>query len=814
MLTVRRFARTTGRALRRRPAWSLATAGVAALCTAVSATMYALIDARVLRPLPFPAPEEIVRLGGVGAPHAADIVEWFRSAPGIRHLATYAAGGAELETSAGLERVIAASVSGDFFTVLGLQPLAGRWLTAADEGFAVAGRDGSQDTGAPAFRSSVAVISERFWTARYGRAADVVGRRLRMDGGVYQVVGVAPAGLAFPEGVEVWVPRVGRGYGIRFNLADVAARRADFGLLGRLAAGASREQAEAEVRDLQAGRIRLDRARVPRLAMGLPPTVRRLGDFLTGDSRTGLWLLGAAVGFVVLVGAANVTSLSVSMTIARSADLAVRAACGASARALTGVTLTPVAALVAVGAAAGVLMAWWGVEILDRAIAWGPRMRPMGISGPVVAAAGLTAALMGAAAAGVALWLLQRQSLYRVLATGQPTTSGRVLPLATMMVALQVAASVVLLAGAGAALTGLRTLLAPPTGVEMAGATVADLIYARETGEDQVLASLDAIQMEVRALPSVRHVGVVDPLPFAPGDGISLYVYAGSVEETVPFRTVAGESFSALGVAIRAGQDFVSSGARRGTVIVSESLARAGWGGVAEALGQQLRIETPEERPREVIGVAEDVGHPTGSPYRRRGWQLYVPAADPLRSLVGTRWMLVARGDGGAAPDGSLIADRVRSVSPDARVHRVRAYDDVLWQRAERERVQAALFGVLSLLVLVLTGLGGYGLSLYATSLRQREIGVRLMVGAHPHHVIRVVVRAQLRAALIGGCLGLGATWVAARVVAASSVAFADPDAGSLAVSFLVVVGTAVVAGAAAARGFTRRSPSALLRYE
>ena len=814
MHRVKRFARTTGQALRLRPAWSLATAGIAALCTAVSATMYALIDARVIRPLPFPASEEIVHLGGVGAPNDADIVEWFRAAPGIRHLATYAAGGAELETSAGLERVIAASVSGDFFTVLGLQPLAGRWLTAADEGFAAAGRDSAQDD-APAFRSSVAVVGERFWTVRFGREADIVGRRLRMDGGVYEVVGVAPAGLAFPEGTEVWVPRVGRGYGQEFDWADVAARRADFGLLGRLSAGASREQAEAEIRDLQRRRIQLDRALESRLAVGLPPTARRLGDFLVGDVRTGLWLLGAAVGFVVLVGAANVASLSVSMTIARSTDLAVRAACGASARALTTVTLAPVAALVAVGAAAGLLMAWWGVEILDRAISWGPRMRPMEISAPVAAGAGLTAALMGAAPAGVALRLLQRRSLYRVLATGQPTTSGRVLPLATTMVVLQVAASVVLVAGAGAALTGLRTRLAPPTGVETAGVSLADLIYPRETGGDEVLASLDAIQMTVRAVPSVRHVGFVDPLPFAPGDGISVYVYAGSVEETVPFRTVAGESFPALGVAIRAGQDFESSGAQRRTaVIVSESLAQAGWGGVAEAIGRQLRIETPQERPREVIGVAADVGHPTDAPYRRRGWQLYVPAADPLWGFVGTRWMLVARGDGAVVPDGSLIADRVRAISPGARVNRVRAYDDVLWQRAERERVQAALFGGLSLIVLALTGLGGYGLSLYATSLRQREIGVRLMVGAHPHHVIRVVVRAQLRAALIGGCLGLGATWVAARVVAASSDAFANPDAGSLAVSFLVVVGTAVAAGAAAARGFTRQSPSALLRYQ
>ena len=527
------------------------------------------------------------------------------------------------------------------------------------------------------------------------------------------------------------------------------------------------------------------------------------------------WACGCsvpAVGFVVLVGSANVASLSVAMTISRSADLAVRAACGAPVRAVTAVVLALVAVPVAVGAAAGVLMAWWGVDILDRAIAWGPRMRPMEISAPVAAAAGLTAALMAAAAAGVALRLLRRRSLYRVLATGQPTTSGRVLPLATTMVVLQVAASVVLVAGAGAALAGVRALLAPPAGVETAGVTVADLIYGRDSGGHEILASFDAILPAVRALPSVRHAGFVNPLPFAPGDGMGVFVHAGAVEEVVPYRTVAGESFEALGVAIRAGQGFASSGAQHGTVIVSESLAQAGWGGAAEAIGERLRIETSRALSREVIGVAADVGHPAEDPYRRRRWQLYVPAADPL--FAETRWMLVARGNGGGAPAGSLIADRVRATAPGARVNRVRAYDDLLWQRAERERVQAALFGGLSMIVLALTGLGGYGLSLYAASLRQREIGVRLMVGAHPRHVVRVVVRSQLRAALLGGCLGLGATWVAARAVAAASDAFANPGAGSLAASFLVVVGTTVTAAAAAARGFSRQPPSALLRYE
>ena len=249
-------------------------------------------------------------------------------------------------------------------------------------------------------------------------------------------------------------------------------------------------------------------------------------------------------------------------------------------------------------------------------------------------------------------------------------------------------------------------------------------------------------------------------------------------------------------------------------MIVSESLAQAGWGGAAAALGQHLRVEQGEEL-REVIGVAADVVHPTApvfGPDRR--WQMYVPAADPLWDSVGSRWTLVARGDGSVAPPGSLIADRVRATSAGVRVHRVQAYDDVLWERAERERVQAVLFGSLSMIVLALTGLGAFGLSLYATSLRQCEIGMRMMVGARTRHIVGIVLRPLLRAALGGACRGSGATWVAARVAVASSSAFAPPDAETVALAFLLVVGTAVAAGAAAARAFSRHPPAILLRYE
>ena len=358
--------------------------------------MFALIDSRVLRPLPFPAPQEIVSFwGGLDLAVGRDVAAWYRTAPSLPHVATFDAGGAELATATGAQRVVAAMVSGDFFTILGVRPIAGRWLSAGDEGIAPVRSQRAARADADARSPSVAVVSERLATARFGRAADAVGRRIELDGRIYDVVGVAPHRLSFPEGADVWIPRMAPdlGWGM-FDWTDVAGQPASDGLLGRLAPGRSFEQASAEIRTLHDRQVRLARGLGSEILYS-PARISRLGDVLVGDVASGMWLLGVAVGFVVLVGGANVASLSASMTVARSAELAVRSACGAPRLSLVASVLAPIVVLVAGGALLGVLLTYWSAEFLDRAIAWGPRTRPLAISLPVAAGAGLTAAAMG-----------------------------------------------------------------------------------------------------------------------------------------------------------------------------------------------------------------------------------------------------------------------------------------------------------------------------------------------------------------------------------------------------------------------------------
>ena len=434
-----------------------------------------------------------------------------------------------------------------------------------------------------------------------------------LDGRVYEVVGVAPREVHIPEGTEVWVLRVlpTATYGGLFDYADVADLPMFRGLIGRRVSWASRERVEAEIQTLNArqARVAYERSRV---LTGGRAEVRQLEDVIVGDVRNALWLLGAAVGFVVLVGGVNVASLSVALTVARGSELAVRTAVGAPTSALVRAALGPVVLLICSGAVAGVLLAWWGIEFLDQVIVWGSRTRELVLNPVVVAGAVLTAGLMGATAAVAALMMMRRRPLYRVLATEHRALSRRLVPFTTALLTLQVALSVGLSAYASATLNGLRTLVATPTGVDdPSGLTVADVIAPRDSGDsahEDVQALLASIGEAVRALPGVQYVGFVDNLPFAAGDGGGLYVSAAGREGMARTRTMGGEAFQALGIPILAGRGFAAGD--RGAVVISASFARALWGRPEDAVGQRVEFgDRSVNGPRRVVGVAADVTH-------------------------------------------------------------------------------------------------------------------------------------------------------------------------------------------------------------
>jgi predicted permease len=690
-------------------------------------------------------------------------------------------------------------VTGGFFDVLGVHPILGRTLTVADE------QDGAE---------SVIVISSGIWRRQYGGARDVVGRRVTLGENPFIIVGVMPPDLDYPTGVEIWrttssVPSTG-------PFGD-AARRETI-LIGRLRPGASREQATSEIMSLSQ---RLDAATPANAMRGLVPVVRPFADVVVGDIRATMLALFGAVGLVLLIACANVANLLLLRGEARRGEMALRSALGAGrARILQqvfaeGLILSLLAGIV------GFAVAWSSLQTLVTLVPDGlPRLESIRIDQSVVLFA-LVVVLVTALLASIAPALLPlRKDLVSPLRSGAPSIAGgSSTPGRRLLVVAQVALAVTVLAAAGVLIRSVLRLHAVELGLPADRLVLLELHLprARYAERPQHAQFLDEAIAQLEALPAIAATTPVNVSPFT-GQGWDVPQFTAEGQDldqsvanpSLNLESIHPNYFEAFQIPIPRGRAFTPAdreGAPEAAIVSADVAARV-WPG-EDPIGKRLKMGRVDSRFRwyTVVGVAGQTRYRTVLSPRPT---LYLPAAQ----FQMTATMLAVRSTAPLELLTSLASDRLAAVDPDVQVMRVAPFADLLARPLARPRFNAFLLGVFGFTALLLSTVGLYAVMAAYVRQRDREIAVRMALGATATTVRRMVAGEASRLAGVGVLIGLGCAIVATRSLRGMLFEVESLDPLSLATAGAMLLCAAALASHVPLRRATRADIVSVLRTE
>lgn len=782
------------RRLRRSPAACAAMVLTLALGIAAVTTAFAVVNAVVLRPLPFPDSERAVilcetapRLAGFCVASPANVADWARASRMIESFGTAREWPLRLRAGAETVPVAGGIATPGYFEVTRARAALGRLL-----------QPGDLEPG----RQAVVLLGHQAWRRYFAADPGVVGRAVAVDGRDATVVGVLAADAFTPElQVEVWLP-------LNAVEDDVANRGwRGFVALGRLAPGASLERARSELEVVRAG-----------LAAAYPETNRDWGlavlplrDRTAAAVRANLWACLAAVGCVLLIGCANVAGLLLVRAIARRRELALRVALGAGRGRIVREVLAEGLLLAAAGAALGLLLSWWAVRAFVATAPEGvPRLAEIAIDGRVVAFT-VVVSLATVVLFGIAPALRATHVDPTCLLHGARASDGGGAWLRRALVMGQVALALVLLAGTGALARGLARSLRWNPGFETAHLASVWLLAPAETCRtgEQAVALLERAADVVAELPGVSSTAIASAGPLFGGVETDSVGPPGRPEAerlSARWYDVGPGYFRTLGLPLLRGRDLAETDGpgAPAVAIVNETLARRLWPG-ADPLGRELATGAAR---RTVVGVVADV--PPLSPREATPAEVYWPKRqDP-------RWgtFLVVRTLGAPGAIERAVRQRLAILDAGLEVGRLRTIDQALQRRLVSPRFTLLLAALFSGLALALAAVGLYGVLAFLVHSRTREIGVRIALGAAPRAVALATVADGLRVVANGLAIGLALVLALERVLVGL---LPDLPAGDLpalagaAVAFTVV---ALVACLLPARRASRLDPASALRVE
>ncbi|HET7294025.1 MAG TPA: ABC transporter permease [Vicinamibacteria bacterium] len=785
-------------------------AGVAILTLALgigaNTAVFSLVQGLLLRPLPYPEAERLVQVfqtepDNPKRPVApANFLDWRRDSRSFDGLAAFTVRRRNLLGEVP-EQVEVASVSASFLRVLGLRPGLGRDFGAEDR--------------------PEAVLGHALWQRAFGGDPGVLGRTLRLDESAYEIVGVLPAGPAFPVEAQVLTraPRDIPEVGVPIEVDVTQLRDARFlGVLGRLAPQASLSSARAEMSAIAQRLERQFPEENARCGINLVP----LRESLVGGTRATLSLMAGAVALVLLIAGANVASLLLVRSLRREREIAIRTALGASRGRLAGQLLAEGAVLAGCGAAGGLLLAGWGGALLRAALPGDlPAYTSSRLDAPVLAFSVLVSAATALVFSLVPI-AHARLDPGGALHGGRGETSGpRRHRLQGILVATELALAVVLVTAAGLLLKSLWRLENSATGVESARVVTlrASLPAARTLPEPQRKAFFDAVIERLEAVPGVEAAGAVQTLPFA-GRGISAGLRVegrtfdvADVVDTC-WRAVTPGYFRALGIPVVRGHGFEpGDGASAPRVaLINARLARLLWPD-SDPIGQRIGtgMDGDDDAYATVVGVVGDAPQEGVAAEIRP--EMYRPLAQPTR-FAAESMSVAVRIRGAASLPLASLREAVRAVNRQAPVTDMKRLEDLRRATTARQRGAGAAIGVFGALALVLAAVGLYGTLAFVVGERSREFGVRLALGARPAEVVRQVLARALRLVGAGLLAGLGVAIGFGRVLAGLLHGVAPQDAPTLAGVVVVLGLVALLSGYLPARRAARVDPALALRHE
>jgi putative ABC transport system permease protein len=799
---VRRDVRFALRSLRRSPGFTVVAILCLALGIGANAAIFSVLDAVLLRPLPYAEPDRLIRVyemrgdeGKTGSVSVPNYLDWRAQNSGFQGLAAWREGNRNLEGEGGAERVRSVEVTPNLFAILGVPPLRGRAFVP-----------GQDEPG----KGQVAVIGEGLWRRRFGADPSLIGRSVQLDGQAYTVLGVMPAGFDFPPGPaihEVWTVYQPSPELLKMRGAHMLA------VAGRLKPGVSLDQASAQLRAVAAGIEKLDPDQTGRSVL-----LRTVKETVVGKTRPALLILLGAVLLVLLIACANVANLLLARAAVRRREVAVRLALGASRARLIRQFLVESLVLAFGGALLGALIAWGSLALL-RPLAAGA----LPVAGGISLDARVFAFLLGVSVLSGVLFGLapalqaSREDVRDTLsdASAKSTSGGSQKRFRSALVVLEIALSLVLLIGAGLLLRGFLALSATPSGLSPEGVLTVHVAVPDGQLEGASTRVFQPLLDKVRHLPGVRSAGLISMLPIQNAWTNGSYQVEGrpapkpGQEPNAEWRVASPQLFTALGIPILYGRDFTDRDGGKGSrlLIINEALARKEFPG-ENPVGRQIRID--KEAAHTIIGVVGSV--------RQAGLdqpplpEIYFPCVG-AEDFLGNAVLVVRTA---RAPE-SVTAEIRRTVAGVDRglsLFDVETMDEVITRSLASRRLNLWLLGIFAGIALVLSAAGLYGVISYLVAQRTREIGVRIALGAQTRDVIVLVMGQGARLTAMGIALGLLGALALTRVLASLLYGVSAHDPLTFAAIAALLAAVALLATWLPAQRAARVDPISAIRSE
>ena len=798
------------RSLIKQPGFTAVAVITLMLAIGVNTTIFSVVNAVLLRALPFHAPEQLVSVqqsaGDDGLPGIAayQYLAWRENQTSLADLGAYTDNNFNLTGQAEPERISCAQVTATVFTTLGVQPVKGRVFLPQED---VAGKN------------NVAVVSEKFWRARYGGSESILGSSLTLDGKPYTVVGVMPAGFRFPGEFDIWLPLAldpAKEFGDFFSLVEV---------VGRVKPGGNLERAQTELRLIahNASEHGKEQRKEP-LPLALVEVVP-LHQQLVAGARLTVLVLWGAVGLVMLLACVNVAGLMISRTLARQREMAVRAAVGARRWQLIRQLLTESVVLGVAGGVTGLLLAVWSTRAIGSLVPADFATTVYDLSNiPIdwrvfaftLALSVVTGIVFGLAPALTAskpdlIQALRNSRSAGLMSFGLRSFRG-------WLVVAELALAMVLLVAAGLLVRSFNKLTAIDLGFDRENVLTARISLPRSKYKEaaQSLAFQQELLQKVKALPGVQAAGAINHTPLK---GFGLIVYTPIEGQPPPDKkdppigvgAVSPDYFQTLKIPLLNGRhvDERDGPDQQKVAVVNEAFARRFFP-AGDVVGKRIGFacEESEGLCRTIVGVVGNIRQETLTDDVAA--ELYVPSAQmPLNSMT-----LFVRTSSDPLTTVGAVRSQVLSIDQNQPIYDVKTLAQRVSDASAVSRSLTVLFAAFALLALVLGSVGIYGIVSYAVTQRTQEIGIRMALGAQARDILQLILKHGLVLVISGVAIGVAVALALTRFLATLLFGITPTDTLTFVVVSAVFFLIAMFASFIPARRAIKVDPLVALRYE
>jgi putative ABC transport system permease protein len=793
------------RVLWRSPGVTFAAVLALALGIGANTAIFSLVNAVVLRPLPYAQPERLVLAAYALAEAApANFLDWRKQNQSFEDMAAVNFWSANLNAGELPERLEGFQVTPSLFALLGVQPIQGRTFTAAEE---QPGND------------AVVLLSYGLWQRRFGSDPQIIGKTLTINARSFTVVGVMPPDFQFYRPADVWAP-------LAFTPQEAGRRTAgNMIVLARLKPGVTMAQAQADM----TGVARRLEQQYPATNTGTNVRLVSLHDDLVGPVRLALLILLGAVVFVLLIACANIANLLLARAVARQKEVAIRAALGASRKRLIQQLLTESVLLGLLGGACGLLLASWAIQVLSASIPPSSITTIIGARGIRLDVWMLGFTLLISLLTGIVFGLapalqISRPDLNETLKEGGRGTAGsfRGRRLRSLLVVSEMALSVLLLIGAGLMIKSFLQLLRVNPGFDPHNVLTMEvsLLDSKYVDDNQINSFYQQTLERIKNLPGVQFVGMTSHLPLGGNNRVRNFDIEGQAPappgQSAPlanYRITSPDFFRALSVPLLKGRFFneQDTSSAPGVAIINETMANRYWPD-QDPIGKRVRRVVPGAKEPlpwlQIVGVVKAIRHISLQDKPKP--ELYVP----YQQNASRDMTLVLRTASDPLQLVSAVRNEVGSVDKDQPLFNINTMEQVVNESMVLNRFSMYLLAVFSIIALVLAAVGIYGVMSYSVTQRRHEIGVRIALGAQRTDVIKMIVKQGMGLALLGVGIGLLAALGLMRLIASLLYGVSANDLLTFGATALLLSLVALMASYFPALRATKVDPIIALRYE